>query len=106
MQTTKVNPIAFAFDKDFTVTKTSIASAIVDRVAHRKIQVVRAVKESGGWGWVVGDDEIENAKLQITKLTGFDDVSPESAMALAGLKKALEKGFQVKDPVVLVFTGK
>ena len=106
VQTTKVHPIASQFDHDFTLTKTSLASAIVDRVAHRKAQVIQAVKESGGWGWVVGDSEISNAKVQISKLTEIEDISSENAMALAGLQKAIEKDFKVASPIVLVCTGK
>jgi len=106
VQTTKVHPIASDFDKDFTSTKTSIASAIVDRVAHRKDQVINAVKESGGWGWVVGDEEIENSRLQIADLMGIKDISAESAMSLAGLKKAITHTHELREPIVLIFSGK
>lgn len=105
IQTTKVHPIAEEFDRDFTPAKTSIATAIVDRVAHRKDQVVKVVKESGGWGWVASDEEITEAQRQLRQAVG-EDVSAESAMSLAGLKKALARGFEVREPVVPVFTGK
>ncbi|MEW6610320.1 MAG: PLP-dependent lyase/thiolase [Patescibacteria group bacterium] len=106
VQTTKVHPLAGEFDHDFEPTKTSLASAIVDRVAHRKAHVVQAIKESGGWGWVVGDSEIADCRLQIERSTGMKEVSAEDAMALAGLRKALRKGWHIAEPVVLIFTGK
>lgn len=105
VQSTRVHPIASEFDSDFTPTKSSIASAIVDRVANRKDQVVNAVKESHGSGWIVSDEEIT---IAMKKLAGVlhENVSPESAMSLAGLQKACSKGFHVKKPIVLIFTGK
>jgi len=105
VQSTKVHPMASNFDNDFTATDVSIAAAIVDRVAHRKPQVIEAVQASGGSGWVASDQEIEEARLHLIHTTNIEDVSPESAMSLAGLQKALRKGFSVKTPVVLVLTG-
>lgn len=112
VQTTKIHPIASEFDKNFTSTKVSLATAIVDRVAHRKAQVIQAVKESRGGGWVVSDEEIKEALDLIRQYCRSEQrspstsVSPESVMSLAGLKKALAKGFQVREPVVLIFSGK
>lgn len=105
VQTTKVYPIAREFDQDFTPSKVSIASAIVDRVANRKDQVVKAVKESHGSGWIVSDEEITSAMKKLAEVL-HENVSPESAMSLAGLHKACAKGFRAKEPIALIFTGK
>ncbi len=105
VQSTRVHPIAGVFDRDFTPTKSSIASAIVDRVANRKDQVIKAIKESNGSGWIVSDEEITIAMNELTEIL-HENVSPESAMSLAGLHKAIRKGFRVASPMVLIFTGK
>jgi hypothetical protein len=34
------------------------------------------------------------------------DASPESAMSLAGLQKAIQSGFTIQAPIILMFTGK
>ena len=84
--------------------KQSIASAIVDRVAHRKDKVVEVVKASGGAGWIVTDDEIKEA-VKLAKQTINLDISPNSALAVAGLKKAVANGFSFSGPVVCLITG-
>ena len=84
--------------------KQSIASAIVDRVAHRKDKVVEVVKASGGAGWIVTDDEIKEA-VKLAKQTINLDISPNSALAVAGLKKAVAGGFSFSGPVVCLITG-
>ncbi|MFY9457309.1 MAG: PLP-dependent lyase/thiolase, partial [Candidatus Spechtbacterales bacterium] len=61
VQTTNVHPIASYFDKDFTEEKTSRATAIVDRVAHRRNRVIRIIKETRGGGFVISNAELEEA---------------------------------------------
>jgi len=85
-QTTKVNVLAREFDADFSQTDTSIADAIVDRVAHRKDQLISAIKENGGGGFVISDAEIESTRLKAGEAAqGF---SNNSMLAYAGYHKA------------------
>ncbi|GAB4164289.1 MAG: hypothetical protein Fur003_6490 [Candidatus Dojkabacteria bacterium] len=102
VQTSRVNPMAREFDKDFTKSASSIAKSIVDRVGHRKKEVVDIVRASNGFGWVISDQELQYAQ----RLLKFANVSTsiESAMTIAAIKKALATRRRLKFPVC-IFTG-
>lgn len=82
----------------------SLASAIVDNVGHRTQNVVKDIKNSHGMAWIAENNEIRDA-VKIIKQTTNLDVSPNSALALVGLAKALKLNWKFKGPVVLMFTG-
>lgn len=105
VQTTACHPIAQTFDTDFSPTDTSIAGAIVDEVAHRKQTVINCVTESKGAGWVVSDAEITDAQALVKKHTGLS-ISANSALSIAGLKKALKHNKTFAGPVVCLVCGK
>ncbi|MFH0857592.1 MAG: PLP-dependent lyase/thiolase [Candidatus Magasanikbacteria bacterium] len=105
VQTTKCHPIAGELDTDFTPTEESCAMAIVDLVAHRKKDLVEKIAESHGSGWVVNDNQIEEAQKQILEETN-ESISPNSALSFAGLQKALQKGKTFDGSVVCIMTGK
>ncbi len=84
---------------------TSIASAIVDKVAHRKNKVAATIKNSAGGAWVASDEEIFRA-MRIVKITEGINVSPNSALSVAGLVQALQSGRQFTGPVVCLLTGR
>lgn len=101
VQTTKIHPMAKEFDKEFKKTSTSLASAISDRVSHRKNQVIEAVSQTGGSGWVISDKELNNANKVL--LDNCDiKTSYDSLLSLAGLLKALSKGGKIKKPVIIL----
>ncbi|PIT86973.1 MAG: hypothetical protein COU33_00240 [Candidatus Magasanikbacteria bacterium CG10_big_fil_rev_8_21_14_0_10_43_6] len=104
VQTSQCHPIAEVFDTDFIPTEHAIAGAIVDQIAHRKDAVVAAITASGGSGWVVSDDDITNAMARIKETTHID-LSPNSALALAGLQKALHAEWEWQGPVACIITG-
>lgn len=102
VQTTKVYPIASYFDKDFIKEEKSMASAIVDRIAHRKDRVIEIIKETGGGGFVVSNKELEGARSALQDLTfGW-----QSALALAGfLKWRAKNSIKTKEDItVCLFT--
>lgn len=103
VQTTACHPIASAFDTA-EKTETSLASAIVDNIAHRKEKVVEAIKKSKGSAWIATDDEIKEARKLVREHTGID-ISSNSALSIAGLKKAIEKGSIFDGPVACLITG-
>ncbi len=103
VQTAKVNTIAREFDKDFTETKTSLAQAIVDRVGHRKSEIIKHIIDTDGFGWVVSDEWIKKGTGVLQSL-GVN-CSAEGGAAMGALLKALEKGWQIDNPVVVI-TGK
>ncbi len=104
VQTSRCNPIAQMFDKEFFPTEHSIAGAIVDQIAHRKNAVVNAITKSRGFGWVVSDDELKTAIDIVKKQTGIT-ISPNSAPSFAGLTKAVKKGWKWNGPVACIITG-
>ena len=106
VQTNACHPIVSALRPELSMdnAKTSLASAIVDKVAHRKETVVKIVKASGGTGWIINDKEIKEAIKLVKKYTGLN-ISPNSALSLAGLKKAIQEGWKFKGAVVCLITG-
>ena len=104
VQTEACHPIAAALGLAMTE-KTSIAGAIVDKVAHRKEKVVSALKVSKGNAWVCGNKEIKSA-MALTKKTEKIIISPNSALAVAGLAQAIKNKWVFSGPVVCILTGR
>ncbi len=82
----------------------SLARAIVDKVGHRKNSVINAMKSSGGNGWIISNSEITEA-INLVKQAEDIDISPNSSLSVAGLKKAVQSGIKFKGPVVCLITG-
>lgn len=104
VQTSSCHPIAGEFDKDFIETKKSLASAIVDNIAHRKEKVLEVIKKTRGSGWIISDDELKNA-LNLVKENCRLKISYNSALSIAGLVKAIDKGWKFDGVVVCLITG-
>lgn len=108
VQTTSCHPIVDAVDptsyKLIPTTTPSLASAIVDQVAHRKEKVAEAIKNSHGFGWVATNEEIERA-MKLAHDTAGIQISPNSALSLVGLAQAIKTGRTWTGPVVCVITG-
>ncbi|MBT4121129.1 MAG: PLP-dependent lyase/thiolase [Candidatus Magasanikbacteria bacterium] len=106
VQTTTCNPIASMLVKDGSVSPSttdsikSIAGAIVDKIAHRKDRVVELIKKSEGAGWIVTNEEIKDAQKLVKQTTSLQ-ISTNSALSVAGLKKAKDNGFGWGDGVVV-----
>lgn len=104
VQTQACHPIATALDIASDSTDVSIAGAIVDNVAHRKQAVVDTVQKTSGNAWVPTDEEIKAARKLVRETTKID-ISSNSALSIAGLKKALYAGLSFDGPVVCLVTG-
>lgn len=102
-QSTKIHPIAKNFDKSFSVTSKSLADAITDKIAHRKIELLNLIQDSQGFGWVISDDELLQAK-KLVDSKNIGDFSFNSVLAFSGFQKALRSGYNFKNPVLL-FSG-
>lgn len=83
----------------------SLATAIVDKIAHRKQKVIDVVKKSGGSGWIVTNEEINNA-IKMTNETEAIAISPNSAISIAGLHQAIAAGWTWTGPVACLITGR
>lgn len=86
-------------------TETSLANAIVDKVGHRKEAVQKIVLDSKGGAWIADNKAIAEAIQQI-KETEDIEVSPNSALSVAGLKLALANGQKFNGAVVCLITGR
>ena len=102
VQTSKINTISKFYDNDFIKEDYSLCDSIVARVTERKKKVIDVIKKSRGWGWTIENKYIKKAQDQLIK----NDIltSPEGALTVAGLKKAVLKGYKFKR-VILLFTG-
>lgn len=104
VQTTACHPIAELLGTSSEAADQSVAGAIVDNVAHRKQAVADEVKKTNGAAWIPTDEEITAAKILVKNTTNID-ISPNSALSVAGLKKALDDGLTFDGPVVCLVTG-
>lgn len=104
IQTESCHPIAENFDKEFSNKESSIAEAIVDNIAHRKENVIEAIKKSNGSGWIITDAKI-NETTRLIEETCDIKISPNAALSIAGLQKALGKGRKFEGPVACLVTG-
>lgn len=112
VQTKAVHSIADSFQDPLCPTHgvfvsdpdTSIASAIVDKIANRKFPTVDAVLKSHGSGWIVTDDQIRAAMTLVKEKTQLD-ISPNSALSVAGLSAAIMNGKKFTGAVVCLITG-
>lgn len=102
VQTEFVHPIADNFDKNFQQKTSSIAKAIVDRVAHRQNEVNEILIKTGGKGWIVSDEEILSAQQLLSKYN--IECSNEGAMTIAAIFKANVSGLKL-DNSVCIITG-
>lgn len=113
VQTKAVHPIADSFQNVMCPThgkfvedpETSVAGAIVDKIANRKFPVVEAIVSSQGKGWIVTDEQIK-AAIAIVKEKANIDISANSALSIAGLSEAIMNGKKFTGAVVCLITGK
>jgi len=102
-QSSAVCPIASLFTKDFQPEKSSLAEALVAKYTPLRLKVTSLVKESGGTGWVISNEEIKEAQAELEKKEII--TSAEGALALAAWQKAKASHWPVGKAVCLL-TGK
>jgi threonine synthase len=102
-QSTAICPLARLFDSNYEEEEESLAKALVARAVPLKSQLVKFVKGSEGSGWVISNEEIKKAQLQLKEKE--IETSAEGALALAAHNKAKKAGFNLGKTVVLL-TGK
>ena len=110
VQTNTCHPIADHFQPDYlknhpyAEADKSIAGAIVDKTAFRKEKVIEIVGNSKGSGWIVENEDIKEA-VELSKNGCHLAISPNSALSIAGLKKAVENDFSWDGNIVCLITG-
>ncbi len=103
IQTSFCHPFVGATEEQ--PTSTSLATAIVDKVAHRAKQIKLVLKQSNGMAWMAQDSEIIEA-INLVKQNEQIEISPNSALSIVGLKKAVLNGVIFSGPVVCILTGR
>ncbi len=101
VQTSQINTISREYDTDY-VQEESIADAITDKIVHRYQQIKNVISQSEGFAWSITNKEIEYVQSKLKDIKIF--TSNESAMSIAALLKAKQKGYIVKDSIC-IFTG-
>lgn len=104
VQTTSCHPMSLPFDTPET-SEQSVADAIVDVTAFRKIPVGHAVKNSNGSAWVATNSEIRKAQDLLKKYSTVE-ATASGALALAGLLRAHAKGRIFRGAIVCIISGK
>ncbi len=99
VQTPKCHPLV-----DNSPTGESIANAIVDTVGYRKEAIQKIFRETDGKGWIAKDKDIVEAQKLIKEKEGLD-ISPNSALSLAGLNLAINNDWKFEGVVVCLITG-
>ena len=103
VQTATCHPLAEAFATCDTE-ETSIADAIVDRVAFRKAALIPLIKQTGGFGWCATNEDIRVAQ-KLTKTYTNLDISTNSALSVVGAMKAGRAKHKIEGPVVCIISG-
>jgi threonine synthase len=87
-----------------TNTEPSLASAIVDKVGHRRENILKIIDATKGAGWIGTNKEIIEAIKKVEQTENID-ISPNSALSVAGLKKAIRDGWKFNGAIVCLITG-
>ncbi len=111
VQTIDVSPIAdeFGHAPDASDGASSLADAVIDKVAHRKEALVESLRAVRGSGWIASNDDIREAQRLLRDKASID-ATPNGALGLAGLIRALKdpetKKTLSKGSVVCIITGR
>ncbi len=104
VQTTSTAPFAKTWSNGEDDDAPSLADAIVDKIAHRKEPLLKVISATRGRGWIASNELIERAMGLMSK-AGIE-TTPNGALGLAGLIKALSKGKIFRGAVICIVTGK
>lgn len=102
-QSSTIHPLAESFDTKFKVEEQSLAKALVARHSPLKSDLLEAIKNSHGCGWVIENGQIERMQ-EVLKQHNIS-TSNEGTLALAAVEKARKTGWKLGKTIVLL-TGK
>ena len=104
VQTAAVRTIVEQYDPSVKRKARSIVPGIVARDEENtyKAEVLEAIDKTGGSGWVVTDEAVQQAKSWLQ--THGIDSSLEGALALAGYWRAKEHSYEMRGSIVVVLT--
>jgi threonine synthase len=104
VQTSSCHPMSDEFSKCEIINETSVADAIVDKIALRRSALISLIRKTGGYGWCASNQDIENA-IDITKKNTGILISNNSALSVAGAMLAKKAGYKINGTVVCMICG-
>lgn len=104
VQTSQCHPIAEAFEPASDEENAPLADAIVDHIAYRKKVLVPLIEKTGGYGWSATNENVSLAQELVHKHTDLE-ISPNSALSVAGAMLAIYAGREFGGSVVCVLGG-
>jgi threonine dehydratase len=104
VQTSSCHPMFDEFATYDGPNERSIADAIADKTALRKSTLVPLVKNTGGRGWCVTNDEIGLA-MDLTREHSGLEISPNSALSVAGAAQAISMGYEIEGAIACMICG-
>lgn len=96
-------PLSQYFDKNENPETENITDAISVKYLPLKSQIISTIKNSGGTGLVVHNENILEAQKELE--SNQIKTSLEGAMAFAGLKKAIDNQLEIGNYPVVLLTG-
>ena len=103
VQTSSCHPISDQFENYDGPDEKSIADAIVAKTTERQDALVKMLNDSGGYCWTVNNTDIRTA-MKLSKDLAID-ISPNSALSVAGLMQAVYRDWDLEGDVVCLITG-
>ncbi len=104
VQTASCHPMAQEFEAFDGIDEISLADAIVDKTALRKKALIPLIHDTGGYGWVASNDDIETAQELADKHAGLA-ISTNSALSVVGAMKAGYLGYEIEGTVACLICG-
>lgn len=103
VQTSHVNTIAKDFDQDFSPEKVTLANAISDKVAKRKLDVISQLELCGGSGLVADNQLILKPSGILNSIVSKENqFTGNAALSLAGYLKAIRHNTQIRNPLIII----
>lgn len=104
VQTSSCHPISDNFETYDGPDEKSIADAIVSKTSERTPKLTTLVNQTGGYGWVATNEEINTAKELVSKHTGLN-ISNNSALSVVGAMQAVYRDWQIEGSVICLICG-
>ncbi|MDQ3667927.1 MAG: threonine synthase [Acidobacteriota bacterium] len=102
---TVVTPVYEGRSEAREVNTTTTISGLAVQVDIDATLALRSVRDSGGWGYLVTDEEIRKAQQELCRREGLF-VEPAGAASVAGYLKASAEGrIEMHEKVVCILTG-
>lgn len=104
IQTSSCHPISDSIEPYDGPDEISIADAITDKIAQRRLALVPLINQTHGHSWIATNDDIRAAQ-ELTLSTTGQSISTNSALSVAGVMKAVYIGHEIDGAIVCIICG-